>query len=365
MVEEHFDELKEWSVRKHAILKNYLAGFARILGSRDQQVVYYVDGFAGPGLYEDGNKGSPTLAAELAQSLIDKSYALRCINIEIEPEYFANLVKNTAAYSQVVRNLPGSFGDQVEQVLGFIKQQAAIFFLDPFGLKGIEWQHLSRIGQRRSITEILLRVSPIDLQRLAGFWNSADPGAPAKCQLLTDLFGFSKQDQWLKVWLSGQAEGLVTLYMERLRAYFPHVYRYPIRAIDGDLKYYLIFATRHPKGAVLMNDVVYLQEEQYRRDAQQYQENQGRQMGFFGAIDPTPEQVDADRISRLKAVLQKRFVGQSIKRQDIRATILDEHFGRFNKPHFTRAITELRSEGSITALSGNPSEDSTVVTFRA
>jgi len=293
MAEEHFDELKDWSARKHALLHAYLDGFVRITGSRDPYV-YYVDGFAGPGLYVDGNKGSPILAAEYAQSLAGKTYALRCINVEEDPDNFASLTANTVNYAPVVTNLPGAFGDQVDQILGMVKQQPAIFFLDPFGLKGIEWRYLSRVGQRSSITEILMRVNPSDLQRLAGFWNSADPGAAAKCQLLTDYFGFSSRDEWLKVWLSDGVEGLINLYMTRLRQLFKFAYRCAIRSINGSLKYYLLFATHHAKGAVLMNDTVYLRESDYQRDVQEFKENQAtlggqaRQLGFFGKIGSVP-----------------------------------------------------------------------------
>jgi three-Cys-motif partner protein len=362
MSEEHFDELKEWSARKHELLVGYLGGFVKILGSLNPQV-YYVDGFAGPGLYEDGNKGSPTLAAEHAHSLIGKNYGLHCINVELMPDYFKNLQQNTAAYSQVVQNLPGAFGDQVDQVLRLIRQQPTIFFLDPFGLKGIEWRHLAKLGQRASITEVLMRVNPTDLQRLAGFWHSVDSGAMAKCQLVTDYLGFSSQDQWLNVWHAGGAEGLINLYMERLRQYFRFVYRYAISSIDGDLKYYLLFATRHEKGAVLMNDNVCLRQADYQRDVREYKDRRGGAVSFFGAIDPTSEEIAADRANRLKAELQKRFNGQSQLRHAMRAALLDDHFGKFNKSDFTLALKDLQKVGSV-SLAGTPGDENTRVTFK-
>ncbi|MEN6393865.1 MAG: three-Cys-motif partner protein TcmP, partial [Anaerolineaceae bacterium] len=75
----YFDEQKDWSKRKLDIVQKYLAGFAKILGSTTSQpCVYYVDGFAGKGIYDDGAKGSPVLAAELAQDYRDnlKKYKL-------------------------------------------------------------------------------------------------------------------------------------------------------------------------------------------------------------------------------------------------------------------------------------------------
>ena len=78
----HFRELQEWSERKHELVIKYLEGFVRILGGSTRGTIYYVDGFAGPGLYDDGAKGSPIRAAEYAQTLLNKQYQLRCINVE-------------------------------------------------------------------------------------------------------------------------------------------------------------------------------------------------------------------------------------------------------------------------------------------
>ena len=65
--EAFFGELREWSERKLNILEKYLDPFVKILGSRPRsRYVYYVDAFAGSGVYLDGSKGSAIRAAELA-----------------------------------------------------------------------------------------------------------------------------------------------------------------------------------------------------------------------------------------------------------------------------------------------------------
>ena len=45
---EFFSDIKEWSARKLKIVKKYVDGFSRILGSKSKEV-HYVDGFAGRG----------------------------------------------------------------------------------------------------------------------------------------------------------------------------------------------------------------------------------------------------------------------------------------------------------------------------
>src|SRR5688572_25711090 len=93
-----FNELKDWSARKHRLVSKYLASFTKILGG-SKGMVHHIDGFAGPGLYgEKKEKGSPILAAEYASTLINKTYTLKCINVEANNGFFQNLVENTQAY---------------------------------------------------------------------------------------------------------------------------------------------------------------------------------------------------------------------------------------------------------------------------
>lgn len=263
MQHEYFKELKEWSERKHELVIKYLKGFVRILGGSIKGVVYYVDGFAGPGIYNDGAKGSPIRAAEYAQTLVGKHYQLRCINVEINPERFENLRQSTLPYTALTINHCGVFADHVSEILSQIGSQPTIFFLDPFGLKGIEWSHVYPILKRSHITEVLLRINPQDISRLAGFACSDGSGAAKKRQVLTNLYGFSDSEQWEKVWDTEGTDGLVKLYAkgllnamlrERDKSF---VRPYAIKSIEGKVKYYLIFITRHAKGAVLMSNIIY------------------------------------------------------------------------------------------------------------
>jgi three-Cys-motif partner protein len=160
MQHEHFKELKEWSERKHELIVNYLKGFVKILGGSTKGIVYYVDGFAGPGIYDDGAKGSPIKAAEYAQTLVDKYYQLHCINVEANQQCFNNLESSTVPYKAFTTNFCGAFADHVGQILARIADRPTIFFLDPFGLKGIEWEYIHPILKRSYIIEVLLRINP-------------------------------------------------------------------------------------------------------------------------------------------------------------------------------------------------------------
>jgi three-Cys-motif partner protein len=97
--DEFFSDLKEWSGRKLRIIEKYIDGFSRILGSRSNEV-YYVDGFAGRGVYDNGEKGSPVLAAEVSQAFQQgkKAFSLICINVESDHENYVNLSAETSKF---------------------------------------------------------------------------------------------------------------------------------------------------------------------------------------------------------------------------------------------------------------------------
>lgn len=378
MQHEHFNELKEWSERKHELVIKYLKGFVKILGGSTKGIVYYVDGFAGPGIYDDGAKGSPIRAANYANTLIGKHYQLRCINVEADQDCFDNLDKNTSQYGDVAINHCGAFEDYIDQILVLIEDRPAIFFIDPFGLKGIEWEHLYPVLKRHHKTELLLRINPQDISRLAGFSDSEAPGAEKKRQVLTDLYGFSDSDIWIQVWEQDGTDGLIKLYLDRIQNAMcrknnqSYVYTYSIKTIEGRLKYYLIFATRHPKGAILMSNIIYGREKDYERDVKEYeQERLSRQSAIqLSMLDelippPTEKEIFDSSVEKLKEDIWKKFEGKTASRIDVHNAMLSKWFGRIKGPHLTRAFKELERENKIVDRSGARSNDYAKFTFRS
>jgi three-Cys-motif partner protein len=99
---------------KHKILDGYLKGWLPILGSANMKIIY-LDGFAGPGEYEDGTDGSPIIALKLAMnhSLKDnrilKGTDIIFYFIDKNNEYCENLKKKIEEM-----DLPESFKWHVE-----------------------------------------------------------------------------------------------------------------------------------------------------------------------------------------------------------------------------------------------------------
>src|SRR5271163_569838 len=80
---------------KHLLLKRYLDRWFPILGKYNPRI-NYIDGFAGPGEYEDGEPGSPLLAIEAAKYHVERgtlasNVEINFIFIEIDAEYANHL----------------------------------------------------------------------------------------------------------------------------------------------------------------------------------------------------------------------------------------------------------------------------------
>ncbi|SRR6266852_4907361 len=376
--DDFFDTMHEWSDRKLQLLQKYVEAADKILGSIHQ--IYYIDGFAGRGTYRDGAKGSPIRIAELAQQFEreGKPYSFRCINVEENDEYFANLQEETAKFGRTVQNLHGSFADHLDQILRIIGNQPTIFFLDPFGIKGIDWSAIRKIINRAAPTDLWIRFDHIDVRRLDGNYEVNEK----KFDILPTVFGIQDEEYLHKVLVSGDTaedriQTCMELYRDQLEGEFkrakPTGYAdaYAIKSLTGQIKYYLIFATAHEKGIVLASNIVYGVEENYQRELQEYQElqklegMQAEQLYLIPPKEPTAEEIFHDKVRHLKTDIWRMCKGQKLSRRHIHASLLKRWFGRIKARHMTEALKALKNEGYILDSSGNISEDKTLFKFKA
>lgn len=373
--QEYFEsELKEWSDRKLTLLQKYLDSFVKITGSTHSGSVYYVDGFAGAGVYRDGAKGSPLRAAELAHEFeqAQKQYHLHCINVEANPDVFENLQANTRHYTNVV-NLPGEFSNVVDGVLEQVGGNPALFFLDPFGIKGIDWETIQKIASRRFPTDLWIRFDYQAVFRLARFYGKER--SQTEKNLVSRMYGTSDL-AFLDKSLQGadtqeKKRSVVALYTSQLE----NVLRqsrgsgfsaaYLIRALTGREKYFLVFATGHARGAIVASETVCSIEETYEREVEEYKAAATPQLALPLELEPTAEEIFNGKVSRLKESIWLACRGEiNISRTDINVRILKDWFGKLRFSHLTRALQELIRDGRIVAKSGVLSDNDSRYTFR-
>jgi three-Cys-motif partner protein len=130
---------------KHRILQNYLFAWLPIMSKFNGRLVY-IDGFAGPGIYEGGEPGSPVIAlnaylqhayrdridSELVYVFIEEDHK-RVKRLRAEIDRLGKLPKNV-----VVEIIEGTFQDKFSEVLDDIDEHGAklaptFAFIDPFG----------------------------------------------------------------------------------------------------------------------------------------------------------------------------------------------------------------------------------------
>ena len=374
-------ERLEWSRWKHEILEGYLKQMTGRL--QRHSTVYFVDGFAGPGRYlEDGAEGSPLLAARLAEQLDrDRWYSLRCINVEQDRQVFANLQTATIDFTpKFVTNFYGAFANHISAILEQTEEQPALFFLDPIGLKGLEWDTLTPLfdrgytfGSTGEITELLIRFDTIRAIRDLGYEHSEWEQADTHFRRLLDVLGLSEVqvlheqlDKCNEDDTNCRKKAIIQVYKAQLQKYFQYVLQIPIRSQSDQLKYYLIFATRHVSGVAAMNETLHLVEDIREK-------SRPHQMYMFA---PSEEQVLLEELNDLKRIILRVLEPHERTRmQELKAKVAlwGDNLGRYSNAHFTAVFEKGRPrkikrpkgfrpiEENIIQLEGTPSKDNAIV----
>jgi three-Cys-motif partner protein len=376
--DEFFLDLKEWSRRKLSIIEKYIGGFSNILGSRHNEI-YYVDGFAGKGVYDKGEKGSPVLAAEISEFMRTggKPCTLFCINVEKDPDNYSNLCIATNRFGKYVKNYEGSFDENIDTILFQVKSKPTVFFIDDFGVKGTDWDAVEKVIVRQDSTDVWIRFDHKTVRRLYGFFDSDAKDARGKLNTLQNLFGITDLDYLRKRLGSGDTaeeriENAVNLYIEQLEITFAKFGKngfaaaYPIISIGGQRKYHLVFACAHRKAATLANNIVNGIEETFQREKGEYQENQTGQMNLFSS-EVTEKHIFAEKVRKLKASVILLPKNRPLSRENLHYELLVRYknwFGKIGGRHLTQALKELLAENppKITCL-GTPGKDDSVISI--
>lgn len=153
-----------------------------------------IDGFAGRGMYMEGEPGSPKImhdrAVELVEAGLVEKVAIRCS--EKDPTNFAHLESVFAAIPKhagvTVKVTEQTFQEVAEGFLKWVKTQRpptppTFVFVDPFGISGVSLNLLRRLMEVPRL-EVFLTLMVRDPARFLMEENYAGP--------LTELFGGHK-----------------------------------------------------------------------------------------------------------------------------------------------------------------------------
>jgi hypothetical protein len=330
---------KEHTKVKHEILSKYLNGWVKILGKRNKKLCF-IDGFAGRGIYENGEPGSPIIIMQLAEELKEYCDEFICVNVELDRNNF-NCLKTETEKAQVkcpfpkIINIHGEFANVTTHILNQLNDELipSFFFVDPFGFGGIPFSLIKRILNIPK-TEIFFT----SLEELFGVSNVLE--------IISSKYPDMKREM-----------ALVSLYRDNLKTMAGVQYTMPYKINMTESRqtlYYLIHASNHFKAFKLMKDIMYGESK----------------TGIFSYLGPEECGGIQSKLfdfnnSEFESYLLRRFSGRQITFNKV----LEETYQEvgFIEKHYRNSLKDLETQGKISiqriASKKHGLKDNDLITF--
>lgn len=314
------------TIAKHRILSNYLGAWFPILSSYHGRIVY-LDGFSGPGVYKDGEPGSPIIALNVALNhrrriagefvfiFVDER-ADRVANLKAEISALT-LPKHFKVYPE-----QGKFDETVKRILdeldhGGKSLAPAFVFVDPFGFSGVPFSLLKRLlSHDRSEAFITFMVD--SMNRFLEVPNDEIKNH------IVDFFG-TEEVLGIPSLAGDRKKNLLNFYVQRIRSLVNNVRLFEMRNENDRTIYYLIFATKNPLGHLKMKEAM------WRVDSE----------GQFRYSDSTNANqlvlFRADHSEQLCNTLRDKYTGKQVPSEVVRRWVRDETV--YIDKHVTQALS--------------------------
>jgi three-Cys-motif partner protein len=344
--DEFFDSPEEQSIIKSTIVTNYFDAWTRVMlpqAARTGEPLAYVDLFAGPGRYEDGSPSTPLWVLEYA--IKDPQLCARLVTLfnDKSPEYATRLKAEVDALPGVaeLRHSPRVTNSEVgRELVGLLRSTKIIptlFFIDPFGYKGLS---LDLIGTA-------IKSWGCDCIFFLNY-NRINPGItnPYVAELMNDLFGIERAER-LRQHVMGLSPderqaliiGELTDALKEVGGTF--VLPFEFESQHGErTSHYVIFVSKAFLGYHIMKDVMFsLSSETTDVRQFKYVPVQSTQMALF------PNFGKSHSIPLLKAVLLRSFADRTLTVWEIYAQITVDT--PYTLKNVQTALTELEAEGKV------------------
>ena len=252
---------------KHDMLARYLDGWFPTLSKWNGRVLF-LDGFAGRGKYNDGSEGSPLVAL---RRLVEHHYFPQMSHrefvfylVEADRDNADSLEEEIANFKAAKSPWPSNikihvvnqkFDATASAMIGELREQkkqlAPTFaFIDPFGYSGMPMDLLAELLAQPH-TEVFINFMVGHVQRFIT--------RDKQERVMRELFGMDVRDVLDGYSETNRGEHLRIIYERQLqeRAGFEYVQSFAMINNTGNIGYYLLHGTRHPKGVELMKDAMW------------------------------------------------------------------------------------------------------------
>lgn len=245
---------REQSKVKHEILRQYLQGFAHVVGFHWSSITY-IDGFSGPWNAQTSDLSDTSFSIALNElrqarethATRRKKLAIRCVFVEKDIKAYHKLQQFAESIEDAeIFTINDEFENALPEIISFVQQDANTFpftLIDPTGSSGF----------KMSVIAPLLRLEPgeVLVNFMLEFIRRYIEQRGLR-QGLADLFGTDDFDENLAERSGLDRDDAITgKYCECLSRFcnYKHVLRAHVLHPDKDrLRFQLIYGTRHPKG---------------------------------------------------------------------------------------------------------------------
>lgn len=322
---------------KHEILRRYLQAWTPILSHGGFPEFIYIDGFAGPGRYSDGEDGSPVIAlkAALSQQPLP-SARIFFLFVERDPER-AQVLKEIIEDIQRPENFRVKVADgetfeaESNRLLNFYRSKGkplppTFCFVDPFGWKGAPFSLVSEILKHPSC-EVLVNFMYEEINRFLGHPDQPDN--------FDTFFGTSRWNDCLQGVAPRRNRCLHDLYASQLHAAgATHVRSFEMRNDIGLTDYYLFYATKSIRGLQKMKEAM-------------WKVDSTGEFTFSDATDPNQLVMFSEpSFELLSRQLQHRFANREVTVKEIEDFVLTET--AFRETHYKKLLADLEN-GAVLA----------------
>lgn len=279
--DDFFKKKKDWSKVKDELLGCYLKPYIqKILFTR--KPVLYIDCFAGKGVFEDGNPGSPIIALDIINECLDKTNVMNpsIQSAFIELNHADDLKSNLQKYDRL-QVISGQYEKEIEKLLDQKRNHNIFLYVDPYGIKALNYKLFQSFSKDKRFNSIELLINlnsfgfiregcrvlgaSFDLNEIFDDLVEYEPtlleATDKSINYLNEIAGGDYwqniiQDMKHKKITAYDAEALFTeKYCERLKQDYKYVLNMPLRIKKGHTpKYRMIHATNHIDGCLLMVD---------------------------------------------------------------------------------------------------------------
>lgn len=343
-----FDSKKSWSERKDLLLAYYLKPYLAKVSSIRKPILI-VDAFAGPGSFEDGQPGSPTIiAGRVVEALKRPQCAdIQVLCVEKDPELFERLKKKFHVNPRF-HLVNGDFLGSVPLILDKASGKTVFIYIDPYAIKGLEWsaiQQLLKLVAEGQSVELLMNFNAPAFGRRARALlgrtipQDIDDKSDASVHELSSAVG---GDWWKSIFetdedFASQVKSLADRFCDQIRTLVPEVcsqsifehYRQTIP------KYSMIFASRHRDTRELMNDAM-------ASGLEKFAEETAEPDCLF---EMRPESVAPDD-STLDEILISTL-NRPMRRKELIYHAMQHQIGRFKSGTYKTKINQLAKRDAI------------------